>query len=393
MKQYSRQGFRRPAIACLLRGQCLSALIVIMLGPSPLSLVSVAISTSLSDARQGMKCPPSLIGALFLGQTLCAHPDLFARLAVATTLLEQQRLADVTTLGIRRLTAFRAHGAGGLHSSGLALDINAATNPYLMHEANETQLDAELAPVYERIAQFILGRSSVIPSLSPPLVRTESRHNRASRLYDVLAEESRAMQRYFRYMLDGVALQQYVTTENGFRRVCLPTTFLSVASTVCEYTSTRRGPLPSSLQHTAINRIRQCIMADWVTLTGSAGPAVVALEEYSSGPSTGGNQLVYPQILSPSSDSPANGAADRPFDTKAGAYPERSPLRGFLDLRKELVLALIDAGLSWGAIDLGPASGDIMHFHLRAVSSSVNSNRAIWSRPRQPATHALPHPR
>jgi hypothetical protein len=43
----------------------------------------------------------------------------------------------------------------------------------------------------------------------------------------------------------------------------------------------------------------------------------------------------------------------------------RNPARGFMDLRKELVVALCDAvGLRWGACDFGAESGDLMHFHL-----------------------------
>lgn len=44
----------------------------------------------------------------------------------------------------------------------------------------------------------------------------------------------------------------------------------------------------------------------------------------------------------------------------------RNPARGFLDLRREVVLALVTVGgMSWGASDFGPgSSGDIMHFDL-----------------------------
>src|SRR5262249_10612465 len=44
----------------------------------------------------------------------------------------------------------------------------------------------------------------------------------------------------------------------------------------------------------------------------------------------------------------------------------RNPARGFLDLRKELVVAMCDVGgLRWGACDFGPSeSGDIQHFDL-----------------------------
>ena len=50
----------------------------------------------------------------------------------------------------------------------------------------------------------------------------------------------------------------------------------------------------------------------------------------------------------------------------------RSPNRGFLNLRKEMVVALRDqAGLAWGAVDLGASSkgnGDMMHFDMRTSS-------------------------
>lgn len=44
----------------------------------------------------------------------------------------------------------------------------------------------------------------------------------------------------------------------------------------------------------------------------------------------------------------------------------RDPLRGFMSLNRDLVIALRDGGrLSWGAIDFGAQSGDIMHFDAR----------------------------
>jgi hypothetical protein len=43
----------------------------------------------------------------------------------------------------------------------------------------------------------------------------------------------------------------------------------------------------------------------------------------------------------------------------------RNPAAGFLDLRKEMVVAMCDvARLRWGACDFGDTSGDIMHFDL-----------------------------
>jgi hypothetical protein len=47
-------------------------------------------------------------------------------------------------------------------------------------------------------------------------------------------------------------------------------------------------------------------------------------------------------------------------------HPRRDPLRGFLSLDRDLVIALRDSGrLAWGAIDFGAQSGDVMHFDAR----------------------------
>lgn len=46
--------------------------------------------------------------------------------------------------------------------------------------------------------------------------------------------------------------------------------------------------------------------------------------------------------------------------------PRRDPLRGFMSMNRDLVIALRDSGrLAWGAIDFGAESGDIMHFDAR----------------------------
>jgi hypothetical protein len=52
--------------------------------------------------------------------------------------------------------------------------------------------------------------------------------------------------------------------------------------------------------------------------------------------------------------------ADRPF---SGGSPSRAPEKGYMNIRKEIVMGLTGVGMRWGATDFGPgASGDIMHF-------------------------------
>ena len=47
-------------------------------------------------------------------------------------------------------------------------------------------------------------------------------------------------------------------------------------------------------------------------------------------------------------------------------FHPRDPLRGFMSMSRDLVIALRDSGrLAWGAIDFGAESGDIMHFDAR----------------------------
>jgi len=66
----------------------------------------------------------------------------------------------------------------------------------------------------------------------------------------------------------------------------------------------------------------------------------------------------------------------------------REPLNGFLNLNKDLVVALRDkACLAWGAVDLGPGSGgsgDVMHFDARVCGlgdrlASVGGNFRVTS--------------
>ena len=43
----------------------------------------------------------------------------------------------------------------------------------------------------------------------------------------------------------------------------------------------------------------------------------------------------------------------------------RNPANGFLDIRREVAIALVDQGLAWLIGDIGSHSGDVMHFDIR----------------------------
>jgi hypothetical protein len=70
---------------------------------------------------------------------------------------------------------------------------------------------------------------------------------------------------------------------------------------------------------------------------------------------------------------PPDHPGDRPFQggaraydplakKQAGAAANRRPELGFLSLPREVVVALTEVGLRWGAIDFAGQSGDLMHF-------------------------------
>jgi hypothetical protein len=323
------------------------------------------------------ECPSPLSVMTFLHKQICVHVCFAEKLAGANKLLEQQGLAEASAFGVQRLTGFRS-GQTSLHGRGTAIDIDAATNPYLIHEGNETSLDQDLIVVYERIAQFLLGRPSIIPHLGVERRTKETHRASAARLYEMLAQESVAMQRYFVLMKEGPRLRDYIHTLLGSHRVRLSSTFLAILSKEERISPPARGAVATSVSNLVIDQIRLRMMSDWMTLTGQEGPSILALPRAKAELKGENIYLQYPQVAPPASDNPAKREADRPFDSKGGAYPERSPLNGFLTLRKELVLALIDSGLRWGALDFGPTSGDLMHFDSPDVSCDRTSTGTLF---------------
>ena len=62
-------------------------------------------------------------------------------------------------------------------------------------------------------------------------------------------------------------------------------------------------------------------------------------------------------------DLPLRYSLARPFAPRS--TNKGDPATGFLNLDRDFVLALTDAGLAWGAIDFGAESGEVMHFDCR----------------------------
>lgn len=207
-----------------------------------------------------------------------------------------------TPHGVTSVSHYR-NSSSTYHGWGLAIDLNPSQNPYIMHEAADApaNLDAALGPVYHRICWLMLGRASRIPNGLSALSGPASNLPAS---YLLLHQESIMIPVYFALSSasDG-ELQSFIDsrgTSVNWRDVW----------------GRSNAPTPAEL--------RALINADYQTLRG-------------------------PQP-------PPSGAPDAPFKN---LDPRRS---GFLNLSLALVKALKDQGLRWGAIDLGGASGDIMHF-------------------------------
>lgn len=246
--------------------------------------------------------------------------------------------------GVNRIS----NGGGGFHVRGAAIDINYETCPYIMHEAGEQNLDKQLGPVYERISKILLGAESVIPA------RIAARGNKttpadtskdAGDVYDKLKSESDTMKKYFSLLSS-------------------PDTDL--AQILADFRKSSAGTAYPDLK--TADDFRRQIARDYLTLGGTlaqlfvvAGPQAGTVKGYGlKAPSAvqqvdaKGNPVV--------DDSGQPKMADRPFNAKNSGKPEG----GFVNIRKEIVLALTQAGMRWGAAEMGGASGDVMHFDCAA---------------------------
>lgn len=197
-----------------------------------------------------------------------------------------------------------------MHGWGMALDFKVMTNPYILNEAGEAQLDQTLLQAYDRIAMFVLGKpQSELRKIRQG--RSAFGNGSISAVYDSLREESDAMKRYFSWLEDEPGLRSFLEQE---------WTALHPNQTAPD-----------------ITQIKAQIRDDYEVLGGAT--------------EAGGKRST-------------NNQGDRPF-APVSSGGQGDPKTGFLNLDKDFVLAMTDAGLAWGAIDFGGASGDMQHFDLR----------------------------
>jgi hypothetical protein len=224
--------------------------------------------------------------------------------------------------GISSVGGYR--NAAGMHGWGLAIDIDVAKNPYVMHEAGEATMDAQLAPVYHHIAEFMLNdpigtEQSIIPTVigsggGMTATSTGGRRDRVAEYFDRLTLESEAMKEYFALMTNSAALATFLT-------------------------GTWTTKHPQATPPVAADVVRQ-MWEDYATLGGAVpqgGPPGV-----------------------PGFTAPGRASGDRPFRPRSAG--QQDPAAGFLTIPREVVLGLSQAVSRWGAIDFDGASGDIQHF-------------------------------
>ncbi|HET9458320.1 MAG TPA: hypothetical protein VFO78_13320 [Candidatus Limnocylindrales bacterium] len=288
----------------------------------------------------------TMVDATFLGHRVArgVRPEFRDLLATAQERIDEEYATagrqpppgyDVNSIGGFRRSA-------GFHAWGLAIDIDVSRNPFVMHEAGERDLDRQLAPVYHRIAEFVLNQpvgteQSIVPAIitgggGMTATSPTGRRERVAEYYDRLLLESQAMEQYFALMRDPTALAEFLAG-----------------------TWTQRHP--GATAPDAADTTRQ-MWQDYATL-GGAVPR--------GGP---------PGI--PGFTPPAAAGGDRPFNPRSAG--QQDPGLGFLTIPREVVIGLGRALSRWGAIDFGGESGDIQHFDDgnglgRTVSSAKRAVR------------------
>ena len=253
----------------------------------------------------------------FLNQTVNqVHADLVTCLQAADASLQAQ---GITRCPAVNSTLRQRHS---MHGLGMAIDFDAMRNPYVLNEAGEADLDRELLGAYDHIANFVLGQAS---SSLRNLARGRSAFGGAiGGVYDALRAESDAMKQYFQMMNDANALLAFLGSQ-------------------------------------------------WqVVHPGATSPEVAVIQEQMAN-----DYEILGGAMNAGHKRPTGqSGVDRPF-APSSSGGRGDPATGFLNMDRELVLALTDAGLAWGAVDFGPASGDVMHFDCRLTALGRRAYAAL----------------
>lgn len=161
------------------------------------------VAKTLTDNGQGSAADwfKNVKRTTWLGQTIIVHDELKKRLDKALDKLKD--VDEATRNGwVKETSSLRPPGQG-LHSFGLALDINASTNPYLINPSGSSEaatgepLDRSkgVRAVIDRANLLVLNRTAAEEAFG---TRPEGAGlARAEASYDKLSEASGALKTYF----------------------------------------------------------------------------------------------------------------------------------------------------------------------------------------------------
>jgi hypothetical protein len=226
--------------------------------------------------------------------------------------------------------------------------------------------DEAVGPVYDRIKFWANYQKSIIPNAiksvelgqgggtsrtwNNPDTGAKKEGITTGELYDKLKTESDAMKEYF-----ALLLKSDTDLDNALD------TFL--ANNKAPVADLVKLGLPTGHSADDVKHLRQTIAEDYRILGGSKAQ----LQSFAGQPIAGASHTPKPVF----GNLPFAGGAVAGTTEKNGApdpAANRRPELGFIVLPKEVVVALTEVGLAWGAIDFGAESGDVMHFDCRNTS-------------------------
>jgi hypothetical protein len=344
------------------------------------STAPIPPSPRLTPRHARPSCPqglPPIRPDTFFGQPI---PSQSSAKLCAKLLDAQARAMKAMCLGARGPTACQLDGAITTYAShspseDRAVDIDVQGQPYIAHEhssdqdkeAGERAIDAETAPVFQRIAYWSLYRKSVIPkgitsvagqqrrdptsrTWTDPAIGVANTPTMTGELYDKLKQESDGMQGYFALLNE---------TDKELSHEIFAFNAVNTDGSV----DLAKLEIPSDESDASVQAFRKRIATDYLVLGGS----MAQLKDFAGDANAA---LAQPPRSQPG-DRPFQGGALAGATDKIGqplAAANRRPELGFISLPREVVVALTEVGLVWGAVDFGGGSGDVMHFDCRNVN-------------------------
>lgn len=283
---------------------------------------------------------------VFLGQTVEGGVDsrlATALVAVESHLRELHRNGGVAVsfeqwAGIRE--PHKGTHPGGYHGQGIAIDMNYTTNPYIATRSGGTfggesgtsqQVRSRAVDVYDRAVAFTFSGSD----------RSDTSwrvHDTIEQSYDHFQAASDCLAYYFSTVFSSDPVQINRPPVHGFDDLGDGDQAFGAFG----------GELVGGLDAagSAIAELTKLMTEEW----------------YAVHPGWPAPEQMYWQMLRDFEAVRIPMVFGNPSDVRS----TRNPARGLFDLRREVVLAMVDiGGMSWGACDFGPsASGDMMHFDL-----------------------------